>query len=68
MKSFSIDADTPLVPEVIAASITPEKDKQKSLCERARHHYSDNEDFRKSFKRKDPRDVLEMWFKHWINA
>lgn len=54
-----------LVPEVIASRATFDRDEQTRLCVRLRHHWKTNQQFRNSFKRKDPRDVCFMWFAHW---
>lgn len=66
MKMFSLDKNPCVIPEVIAESITKDKNKQTYLCNRARRHFADSENFRRSFKGKDEREVLGMWFKHWI--
>lgn len=54
-----------LVPEVIASRATQDRDGQTRLCTRLRHHWKTNQQFRDSFKRKDPRDVCFMWMEHW---
>ena len=57
-----------LVPEVIASRATHDRDEQTRLCTRLRHHWKTNQEFRDSFKRKDPRDVCFMWMEHWAEA
>lgn len=62
-----LDQDMPaLSPEIIAEQCTTDPATVSRLCERARRHYKTNAGFRRSFVRKDERDVLKTWFEHWI--
>ena len=67
MNTPDLDVDKPsLIPELIAEGITTDPATVSRLCARARRHWKTNAGFRNSFKRKDERDVLAMWFEHWI--
>lgn len=57
---------TSVIPEIIADILTRDKELADCLCARLRYHWNNQPSFRKSFKRKDARDVTKMWFKHWI--
>lgn len=62
----NIDTDKPALSlETIAATITPDPVRQDALCARLRNHYAVSKSFRKSFHRKDERDVAQMWMNHW---
>lgn len=66
MKTPDLDTDLPaLVPEIIADTITQDPERARRLCERARRHWKTDAGFRRSFRRKDERDVLAMWLQHW---
>ena len=68
-QNTSIDEAIPeLAPEIIAGDVTPDRQAQGSLCARLRLHWSQNQGFRNSFKRKDPREVCLMWMDHWQTA
>ena len=68
MKTPDLDTDLPaLVLEIIADTITQDPASARRLCERARRHWLTNAGFRRSFKRKDERSVLAMWFQHWTD-
>ena len=70
MKERNFDADNPeLAAEVLADSVTQDRDKSDLLCQVARGFWLTSEQFRKSFDRRhDPREVLLMWFHHWSEA
>lgn len=68
MKQHNLDKDTLLVPEVIADIITQDRGQADRLCEKARRHWRESEGFRRSFRRKDERATLAMWFKHWQDS
>jgi hypothetical protein len=68
MKAPDLDNDTCLVPEIIVDFLECSKEEKTYLCERARFFWTKNEGFRKSFRRKDHREVLMMWFRHWLEG
>jgi hypothetical protein len=65
-KVHDIDADTPLIPEIIADAITSVRAKSDKLCARARYEWSTSLGFRESFEGKDERAVLQDWFNRWL--
>jgi hypothetical protein len=66
---MNLDADLPaLIPEIIAEAITQDQDAARRMCARARLLWETNAGFRRSFRRKDERDVLTMWFRHWSDG
>ena len=66
MKTYSIDDDTPLIPEMVAEDVSQDASEREALCARARHHWATHEGFRASFKRQDERDKLAQWMRHWM--
>lgn len=64
--THDIDADTPLVPEVIADMVTTSRRKADLLCLKARVTWRASAAFRDSFAGKDERDVLRDWFQRWM--
>ena len=68
MKTPDLDTDLAAIPEIIADTLTQDPATARRLCERARRHWKTNGGFRRSFKRKDERSVLAMWFQHWLDG
>lgn len=67
--TYDFDQDNPaLVPEIIADVHGRDREQRDRLCARARYHWRTLESFRRSFAGKDVRDVLAMWFSHWVQA
>ena len=66
MNPPDLDSDLMVIPEIIAASLTPDPATARRLCERARRHWKTNAGFRRSFARRDERDQLTVWMKHWL--
>ena len=66
MKTPDLDTNLTVIPEAVADTLTQDKATSARLCERARRHWKTNAGFRKSFARKDEREVLTMWMGHWL--
>ena len=64
--SYNIHNDTCLIPYLIAEKVTNDKEIQDKLVVKCEKMYETSEHFRLSFKNKDARQVLEMWFNHWF--
>jgi len=68
MKTPKIDLETPLIPEVIADTVTQDKELAVLLCERARWHYAFNGSFRRKCKGASGREHLKAFMSHWATA
>ncbi len=67
-KEYSLDNDTPLIPELVAERIQCSVLARRYVCFRARLHYKKNAQFRKTLRKDDAPDMLMAWFEHWING
>lgn len=68
MKTYNLDNDTPLVPEIIADSVTQDKDLSALICERLRWHYANTPSFRKKLRGAKCREFAKSFLDHWTAA
>lgn len=68
MKRPNIDTDTPLVPEIIADTVTQDKQLAEMLCNRARWHYAMQASFRSGCRKASGREYLAAFMHHWSLA
>lgn len=59
--------EEPVIPEVIADTLTQDRELAEALVVRFRFHWRTNKNFRKSFSRRDERDQAAVWMRHWMH-
>ena len=65
---YSLDAETPLIPEMVAETITQDAEEIEYVCHRARIHYVKDLRFRRKMRCKSCREWLIAFMDHWIGA
>lgn len=59
--------EEPVIPEVIADTLTRDRNLSDALAARFHFHWRSNKQFRRSFARRDERDQCAVWMRHWLH-